>query len=67
MLRWIRKVISTANDYRISYHRVSPIVAIIMFLITIALLLVIFWFTQIIREGMIRYNRRVMDTYAKLW
>ncbi|MCD6417247.1 HAMP domain-containing histidine kinase [bacterium] len=67
MLKWLKKIISTADDYRISYHRVSPILVIVMFLVTVAILLVIFWFTQVVRERMSRYNRRIMNTYARLW
>lgn len=67
MFSWLKRKIGLSEDYRIAYHRVSPAIAIAVFLFTGILLLAIFWFTQVVRDRMMRYNRRVMNTYARLW
>ncbi len=67
MFRKIKKIISSTEDYRIAYRQISPFAVAIMFLLTAALLIAVFWFTQIVRGQMSRYNRRIMNTYARLW
>ena len=67
MLKWFRKIFSSGEKYRIEYHRVSPMAISVMIFITLAMLVIVFWFTEIIRDKMMQYNRRVMNTYARLW
>ncbi len=55
------------DSYRISYHRVSPLVALTMLVITVAVMLGMFWFTQMVRSRLRQYNLRIMTTYARLW
>ncbi|RKZ33651.1 hypothetical protein DRQ33_03820 [bacterium] len=67
MLKQIKRLFSRGGQYRIEYHRVSPFTVLAMILIALALVALIFWFTEIIRNKMVEYNRRVMNTYARLW
>ena len=67
MRNFIKKILSGEKGYRIEYYSVSPLTVLIMILLVIGLLGIVFWYTQIIRHKMLEYNRRVMNTYAKMW
>ncbi|MCD6594114.1 HAMP domain-containing histidine kinase [bacterium] len=67
MFKWIGNIFSSGKKYRIEYHRVSPMTISTMIFITLVMLAIVFWFTEIIRDKMVQYNRRVMNTYARLW
>ncbi len=69
MIRFLRNSITGKNDpsYRIEYHKVSAMTVTTMIVVTVVTLIAVFWFTQVVRDKTIQYNRRVMNTYAKLW
>jgi len=67
MFKWISEIISSGRSYRIEYHRVSPVAITTMILIALTMLVAVFWFTEIVRGKMVQYNRRVMNTHARLW
>ncbi len=63
----LRKILSGEGEYRITYYRVSPAAIFAMFALAAAMLVAVFWFTKIVRDRMSEYNRRIMNTYARLW
>ncbi len=67
MRDFIKKIFSGGGKYRIEYYSVSPLTVLVMILLALALLGMVFWYTEIIRHKMFEYNRRMMNTYARMW
>ena len=67
MKRFIKKILSGGEKYRIEYYSVSPVVVLLMIILALGLVGIVFWYTEIIRHKMLEYNRRMMNTYARMW
>ncbi len=61
------KLIHSGSKNFLRYRNIPPLATLALIILSIVLLVAMFWLTEVVHGMMIRNTRRIMNTHARLW